>query len=84
MIETYNKNKAEAQVLRKLIKINIPNFNYRRVYTEKRKNGVCRTKFWRMDDYSIDKLVDYLTQNVPYRFKIEPMGPYRSVAIFIS
>lgn len=48
--KAYGKNLETAKTIRKEFLKEFPEFNYGQVYTEARKGGACRTKFYRVGD----------------------------------
>lgn len=94
-VSIYNANKAKAKALRTDFLKEWPEFDYLEIFTEKRSNGVCRTKFWGVSELAMrvfkmwieNKQKDgyYLDVKVKYIPKPKYSWWYKpSIAIYIK
>jgi len=81
----YALNLLKAKKMRKQMKVDMPNINYLRVFTERRVNGVCRVKYWRIKPYHAGELKRYFKRTYPeYEVKISNNIYTRNVTIYIK
>ena len=81
-----NNNQLEAKRLRKEIKETLLGIKWGHVYTEPRKDGVYRMKFYKMNDYDLGRLNEFLDIKYPGIPKENIVGywGYKSLALFIK
>ena len=82
-----NNNQLEAKRLRKEIKEALLGIKWGHVYTEPRKNGAYRMKFFNMNDNDLERLSKFLDTKYPglHKEKLEVLWwGYKSLALFIK
>lgn len=62
----YFYNLLTAENIRKEFLKKHPQFNYCRVFSERRKNGVCRSKFWLVNEKNQKLFNKWMTRNYPW------------------
>ena len=64
--DNYFYNLLTAENIRKEFLKKHPQFNYCRVFSERRKNGVCRSKFWLVNEKNQKLFNKWMTRNYPW------------------
>jgi hypothetical protein len=61
----YYFNLEEAKKIRKSFLKDNPTFTYGRVFSERRKGGSCRSKFWLVNQTNQTLFISWLNKNYP-------------------
>ena len=86
-VQRCTNNRLEAQRLRKEIKKDLLGIKWGHVYTEPRKDGVYRMKFFNMNDEDLNRLSKFLDIKYPGLYKEKLVAfwyGYKSLAVFIK
>jgi hypothetical protein len=62
----YYFNLEEAKKIRKAFLKDNPTFTYGRVFSERRKGGSCRSKFWLVNQTNQTLFISWLNKNYPH------------------
>lgn len=82
----YFYNLREVENIRKEFLNKHPQFSYGRVYSERRKNGVCRSKFWLVNKNNVTLFKQWMTKNYPW-YEVKESTSYwgkPGVAFFVK
>jgi len=85
----YYFNLEEAKKIRKSFLKDNPTFTYGRVFSERRKGGSCRSKFWLVNQTDQTLFISWLNKNYPHIpikiMKRNPQGfPRPSIVITLK